>query len=67
MDNTKKSYFDLTPDEHEAIAQQGVKKAIAEMHAAGVATVEVIDGKRYLWHPDGSLTEIKRLPTDVQV
>lgn len=66
MNNTKKSYFDLTPDEHEALAQRGVQEAIAEMHAAGVATVEVIDGKRYLRHPDGSLTEIKRPPTDIR-
>lgn len=66
MDNTRKDYFDLIPDEHEALAQQGVKEAIAEMHAAGVATVEVIDGKRYLRHPDGSLTEIKRSPTDTK-
>jgi len=41
VDNTRKDYFDLIPDEHEALAQQGVKEAIAEMHAAGVATVEV--------------------------
>ncbi len=66
MDNTKKSYFDLTPEEHEAIAQKAVREAIADMHAAGIATVEVIDGKRYLRHPDGSLTEIKRPATERQ-
>ncbi len=66
MDNTKKSYFDLTPEEHEAMAQEAVRKAIADMHSAGVATVEVIDGKCHLRHPDGSLTEIKRPSTERQ-
>ncbi len=56
--NQKKSYFDLTREEHEAIAQEAVQKAIEKMHAQGVASVEVVDGKRYLHHPDGSLTPI---------
>ncbi len=58
MDNTKKDYFELTRQEHEAIAQRGVEKAIARMHAAGVSTVEIVDEKQYLRHPNGELTLI---------
>lgn len=55
----KKSYFELTREEHEKIAQDAVQKAIEKMHSQGVATVEVDkDGKQYLRHPDGSLTPI---------
>jgi DNA-binding transcriptional regulator YhcF (GntR family) len=56
--NQKKSYFDLTREEKETIAKEAVENAITKMHAQGVASVEVIDGKQYLRHPDGSLTPI---------
>lgn len=55
----KNSYFNLTREEHEKIAQSAVQKAIEKMHSQGVATVEVDkDGKQHLRHPDGSLTPI---------
>lgn len=55
----KNSYFKLTREEHEKIAQSAVQKAIEKMHSQGVATVEVDkDGKQHLRHPDGRLTPI---------
>ena len=57
----KKSYFELTPTEHEALAQQAARDAIERMHKKGIATVEVgHDGQLYHRHPDGTLTPIKR-------
>lgn len=56
--NQQKNYFELTGEEHEAIAQEAVQKAVEKMHSQGVASVEVVDGKRYLHHPNGSLTPI---------
>ena len=60
-DIIKKSYFDLTPTEHEALAQQGVREAIARMHSKGIPTVEV-DENDQLYHryPDGRLVPIKK-------
>lgn len=58
-DISPKNYFDLTPWEHEAIAQRAVKKAIERMHSKGIPTVEVTeDGVSYLHHPDGTRTPI---------
>lgn len=57
--NQQKDYFELSGEEHEAKAQQAVKDAIAKMHSKGVATVDFIDGRQYLHHPDGRLTPIE--------
>lgn len=63
MDNKntlKKSFSDLTRFEREAIAQRAVQQAISRMHAKGISTVEVDEtGKRYLHHPNGTLTPIE--------
>ena len=55
----KKSYFELTPTEHEALAKLAVRDAIARMHKKGIPTVEVDnDGQLHHRHPDGTLTPI---------
>ncbi len=55
----KKKISEMTTEEMDAIAQESVQNAINEMHARGIATVEVdSDGKQYLRHPDGRLTPI---------
>jgi hypothetical protein len=56
---SQKDYFELTPTEHEALAQQAVRDAIARMHKGGIPTVEVDnDGQLHHRHPDGTLTPI---------
>ncbi len=55
----QKNYFELTPQEHEALAQQAVRDAIARMHKRGIPTVEVDNnGQLHHRHPDGTLTPI---------
>ena len=55
----QKDYFELTPQEHEALAQQAVRDAIARMHKGEILTVEVDnDGQLHHRHPDGTLTPI---------
>lgn len=55
----QKSYFDLTREEKETLAKEAVENAVSRMHAQGVASVDVIDGKQYLHHPNGELTPIE--------
>lgn len=50
------SFWDMTVEQRDALAQEAVDKAKERMHRNGVAFVEVIDGKNYLRHPDGSIT-----------
>jgi crotonobetainyl-CoA:carnitine CoA-transferase CaiB-like acyl-CoA transferase len=55
----QKNYFELTSQEHEALAQQAVRDAIARMHKRGIPTVEVDNnGQLHHRHPDGTLTPI---------
>lgn len=54
----QKSYFELTREEKEALAKEAAQNAVSKMHAQGVASVHVIDGKQYLHHPDGKVTQI---------
>ncbi len=51
---SKKGFFDLTPDEIENKAQIAVEKAVKRMHSKGIATIISVDGKMYLQYPDGS-------------
>ncbi|MDJ0696924.1 hypothetical protein [Mastigocoleus sp. MO_188.B34] len=55
----KKELSEMTIEERNILAQEGVQNAINDMHAHGVATVEVdSNGKRYLRHPDSQLIPI---------
>lgn len=60
QDKPSKPFWDMDNDEINALAQKAVDDAKERMHKNGVAYVEVIDGKRYHRHPDGSLTPIVR-------
>ncbi|MEM1394609.1 MAG: hypothetical protein AAF630_03325 [Cyanobacteria bacterium P01_C01_bin.38] len=60
QDKPSKSFWDMTVEERNAIAQEAVDEAKARMHKNGTAYVEVVDGKNHLRHPDGSLTPIVR-------
>lgn len=59
-DKPSKSFWDMTVEERDALAQEAVDKAKERMHRNGVAYVEIIDGKNHLRHPDGSLTPVIR-------
>ena len=50
------SFWDMTVEQRDALAQEAVDKAKERMHRNGVAFVEVIDGNNYLRHPDVSIT-----------
>lgn len=56
----KKSIFDLMGRERAfQLMEQGIQKAVADLHAAGLPAVGLIDGVLCKRYPDGRIVAVK--------